>query len=148
MTAPRWEPWVEGVQPRLEDRLFDATYRALPSHNVLKVYAFQAGNYQSAGIRFSARVAHRPENISAAAMFAETEVLVRTTFDRFPEITTLDVWATVPVDEWRLTKQENTVYSMTADRATYEAIRARTDLTPEMFVRSFGEVWVAPQVSR
>ena len=49
IAAPRHvhiAPWVEGVDPGLESSLFAATYRALPSHNVLKVYAFSAGGYE------------------------------------------------------------------------------------------------------
>src|SRR5215470_4444153 len=38
-------PWIEGYAPLREDELFHETYRALPSHNVLKVYVADAGEY-------------------------------------------------------------------------------------------------------
>src|SRR5208283_1585218 len=46
----RERPWDEGVTPALENRLFAETYKALPNHNVLKVYVFDTSGYESAGI--------------------------------------------------------------------------------------------------
>src|SRR5215472_2710697 len=57
-------PWIEGVDPLAENRLFYATYSALKTHNVLKVYVFSAGGYESAGIRFSARVPHEQRDLT------------------------------------------------------------------------------------
>lgn len=142
----RIRPWVEGVTPPLENRLFDATYRVLPSHNVLKVYVFDAGGYESAGIRFSARVPHTPKDLSAAELDHEAVELIRTTFARFPDIQTLDVWATVPVNESQQTRVESTVFSVSADRASYEAMHEGREMTDSAFLDAFGRVWVAPEV--
>ena len=142
----RTEPWVEGVTPRLEDRLFDATYHVLPSHNVLKVYVFDAGGYQAAGIRFSARVPHSPRDLTAAELDEEAVALIRTTFARFPDVQTLDVWATIPVSESLETKVESTVFSVSADRTKYEALDEGRHMSDSQFLDAFGRVWVAPEV--
>lgn len=139
-------PWVEGVTPTLEDQLFDATYRVLPSHNVLKVYVFDAGGYESAGIRFSARVPHEPKDLPASELDREAAELIRTTFDRFPQVQTLDVWATIPVAKSDATEVESTVFSVSADRQTYASIRNDASLSDEAFLDAFGHVWTAPQV--
>jgi hypothetical protein len=138
-------PWIEGVTPPLENRLFDATYRVLPSHNVLKVYVFHAAGYESAGIRFSARVPHEPRDLSAAELDREAAELIRTTFDDFPGVETVDVWATIPVANSQATQVESTVFSVSADRATYESIR-EDGLTDTVFLDAFGRVWTSPQV--
>lgn len=144
----RMQPWAEGVTPPLENRLFAATYRVLPSHNVLKVYVFDAGGYESAGIRFSARVPHTARDLSAEELDSEAARLIRTTFERFPEIRTLDVWATIPVSEAQQTSVENTVFSVSADRATYDSLRAGRGVTDAAFLDAFGRVWLAPEVPR
>lgn len=139
-------PWVEGVTPPLENRLFDATYRVLPSHNVLKVYVFDAGGYESAGIRFSARVPHTSRDLSAAELDREAAQLIRTTFASFPDVQTLDVWATIPVNESQETKIESTVFSVSADRAAFEAMSAGRGMSDSAFLDAFGRIWVAPEV--
>ncbi|MDQ6780082.1 MAG: hypothetical protein M3Z37_02875 [Candidatus Eremiobacteraeota bacterium] len=144
----RLRPWAEGVTPPLENRLFAATYRVLPSHNVLKVYVFDAGGYQSAGIRFSARVPHTAHDLNAEELDSEAARLIRTTFERFPEIQTLDVWATIPVSEAQQTSVENTVFSVSADRATFDSLRAGRGLSDAAFLEAFGHVWLAPEVPR
>lgn len=144
----RMQPWAEGVTPPLENRLFAATYRVLPSHNVLKVYVFDAGGYQSAGIRFSARIPHTAHDLSAEELSGEAARLIRTTFELFPEIQTLDVWATIPVSEAQQTSVENTVFSVSAERATYIGLRQRSSLSDAAFLSAFGRVWVAPEVPR
>ena len=138
-------PWVEGVTPPLENQLFDVTYRALPHHNVLKVYVFDTGGFESAGIRFSARLPHEPADLSADELQHEAVALIRATFERFPQVQTLDVWATIPVPTDEMTQRESTVFSVSADRETYESIRddARTD---EAFLASFGQVFVGPEI--
>jgi hypothetical protein len=138
-------PWVEGVTPPLENRLFDATYRTLPSHNILKVYVFDTKAYESAGIRLSARVPHEVRNLGRAEMSHEAVSLIRTTFDKFPELQTLDVWATIPVPKSELTQIENTVFSVSADRDTYLSIRDKQLSDPE-FLAAFGRVWIAPEI--
>jgi len=140
-------PWDEGVTPALEDQVFAQTYRALPSHNVLKVYVFDANGYQSAGIRFSARVPHEQADLSRTELDTEAVTLIRSTFDAFPQLQTLDVWATIPVPAAEMTEQDSTVFSVSADRITYEAIRAKA-LTDAQFLDIFGRVWVAPEVPR
>jgi len=139
-------PWVEGVTPPLENRLFDATYRVLPSHNVLKVYVFDAGGYQSAGIRFSGRVPHSTRDIPAAELDHEAVELIRTTFAQFPDVQTVDVWATIPVNAAQQTSVESTVFSVSADRTTYEAMRQGRSLSDTAFLDAFGRVWLAPEV--
>ena len=139
-------PWVEGVTPRLEDRLFDATYRVLPSHNVLKVYVFDAGGYEAAGIRFSARVPHTGHDLSADELDDEAVQLIRTTFAHFPDVQTLDVWATIPVKESQETAVESTVFSVSADRAKYEALDEGRNLSDSAFLDAFGRLWMAPEV--
>lgn len=139
-------PWIEGVTPSLENRLFDATYKVLPTHNVLKVYVFDASGYQSAGIRFSARVPHEPRDLPESELNHEAAELIRTTFDGFPQIQALDVWATIPVAKAQATEVESTVFSVSADRKTYEAIRDDAGLTDENFLAAFGQVWTAPEV--
>lgn len=144
----RTRPWVEGVTPPLENRLFDETYKILPSHNVLKVYVFNAGGYQSAGIRFSARVPHTGIDLNEAELDREARSLISTTFDRFPELKTVDIWATVPVPNSEATSVESTVFSVSADRATYEAMRSDLDRDDAEFLAAFGHVWISPEVPR
>ena len=141
-------PWVEGVDPAMENRLFYATYGALESHNVLKVYAFSAGGYESAGIRFSARVPHEARDLTLGELAHESALLIRTTFDGFPEVEQLDVWATIPVAQSLQTSEENTVFSVSADRETYERMPQEAEMTDLGFLNAFGRVWVAPQVPR
>jgi len=142
------QPWVEGVDPAVENRLFYATYTALPTHNVIKVYAFSAGGYASAGIRFSGRVPHEERDLTIEELSDEAAILIRTTFDRFPDVQHLDVWATVPVAQSQATSVENTVFSVSADRSTYERIAGRDDMSTLGFVGAFGRLWIAPQVPR
>ncbi len=141
-------PWVEGVDPSIENQLFEATYGTLESHNVLKVYAFSAGGYESAGIRFSGRVPHENRDLTAPELVEEGVQLIRTTFDDFPQIQHVDVWATVPVAQSMATAVENTVFSVSADRPVYEQIARRSDLSDYGFLNAFGSVWMAPQVPR
>jgi hypothetical protein len=141
-------PWVEGVDPAVENELFYSTYGALQSHNVLKVYAFSAGGYESAAIRFSGRVPHEARDLSVEELAHEAVVLIRTTFDGFPAIQHLDVWATVPVAQSQATSVENTVFSVSADRSVYEQIDVHHDMTDMGFLASFGRVWIAPPVPR
>jgi hypothetical protein len=138
-------PWVEGVTAPLENRLFDATYKTLPSHNILKVYVFDTKAYESAGIRFSARVPHEVRNLGRSEMNHEAVSLIRTTFDKFPELQTLDVWATIPVPKSELTQIESTVFSVSADRDTYLSIRDK-QLSDQEFLAAFGRVWIAPEI--
>jgi hypothetical protein len=140
-------PWIEGYEPLREDELFHASYKALPSHNVLKVYVADSGEFGAAGIRFSARVPHTGQDMSAAEMEHETVSLLHTAFDDFPELQTIDVWGTIPVQLNDLTSVDSTVFSVSADRATYLTIRDH-DLSDEAFLAAFGRVWVAPQVPR
>ena len=142
------DPWIEGVTPPLENQLFEATYKALPRHNVLKVYVFDASGYESAGIRFSARVPHELEDLSETELTHEAAQLIRDTFDEFPDIQELDVWATIPVTKAEATEVESTVFSVSADRATYERVRSDGTLDDTAFLLSFGQVWVAPEVPR
>jgi hypothetical protein len=144
-TRPAHRPWVEGVTPPLENRLFDATYKTLPSHNILKVYVFDTKTYESAGIRFSARVPHELRDLGRSEMSQEAVSLIRTTFDKFPELQTLDVWATIPVPKSELTQVESTVFSVSADRDTYLSIRDK-QLSDEEFLAAFGRVWIAPEI--
>jgi hypothetical protein len=143
--STRERPWDEGVTPVLENRLFAETYKALPSHNVLKVYVFDTGGYESAGIRFSARVPHELRDLTRPELDSEAATLIRTTFDDFPELQTLDVWGTIPVPSAEMTEMESTVFSVSADRATYEAIRSK-QLSDADFLDVFGQVWTAPEV--
>ncbi|MBV8365002.1 MAG: hypothetical protein JO194_00740 [Candidatus Eremiobacteraeota bacterium] len=140
-------PWIEGYQPTREDELFRAIYPVLPAHNVLKVYVSEAGAYDAAGIRFSARVPHSLQDIDAGEMRHEAALLIKTAFERFPDLQTLDVWATVPVAKSELTTVDSTVFSVSADRPTYVAIRNR-GLADDEFLTAFGKVWLAPQVPR
>ena len=148
LTAIPPRPWVEGVDPSVENELFYATYGALQSHNVLKVYAFSAGGYESAAIRFSGRVPHEAHDLTVSELAHEAVVLIQTTFDDFPAVQHVDVWATVPVAQSQATSVENTVFSVSADRSDYERITARTRSSDEAFLATFGSVWVAPQVPR
>ena len=138
-------PWIEGYEPAREDALFRASYPVLPSHNILKIYVFDAPTYGAAGIRFSARVPHTNTDINEEEMEHEAVALIRTAFDRLPDLQTLDVWATIPVDKTRAASIESTVFSISADRATYLEIRDR-GLADDDFLAAFGRVWVAPQV--
>jgi len=140
-------PWIEGYEPLREDELFHASYKALPSHNVLKVYVADTGEFSAAGIRFSARLAHTERDMSAQEMEHETVTLLRTTFDSFPDLQTIDVWGTIPVQLTKLTSVDSTVFSVSADRTTYLAIRDHP-MSDEAFLSAFGRVWVAPQVPR
>jgi hypothetical protein len=140
-------PWIEGYEPLREDELFHASYRALPSHNVLKVYVADSGEFGAAGIRFSARVPHTGRDMSATEMEHETVTLLHTAFDDFPDLQTIDVWGTIPVQLNDLTSVDSTVFSVSADRAMYLSIRDR-DLSDEEFLDAFGRVWLAPQVPR
>jgi len=151
IAAPRHvhiAPWVEGVDPGLESSLFAATYRALPSHNVLKVYAFSAGGYESAGIRFSARVPHEARDLTEPEIANEVVTLIRITFDDFPSVQEVDIWGTVPVAISKMTAVENTVFSISADRETYAQVRNQRGLRNDFFLGAFGRVWFAPQVPR
>lgn len=151
IVAPRHvhiAPWVEGVDPALETALFAATYRALPSHNVLKVYAFSAGGYESAGIRFSARVPHEARDLTEPEIASEVVTLIRITFDDFPSVQEVDIWGTVPVAISKMTAVENTVFSISADRETYAQVRNQRGLRNDFFLGAFGRVWFAPQVPR
>ena len=140
-------PWVEGVTPGLENQLFQATYKTLPSHNVLKVYVFDTSGFESAGIRFSARVPHEQRDLTRFELDREAVALIRATFDRFPELQTLDIWATIPVATSQQTHVESTVFSVSADRDTYVHLRASDPgLDDERFLAAFGDVWTAPQV--
>ena len=141
-------PWVEGVDPYAENRLFYATYGVLKTHNVIKVYVFAAGGYESAGIRFSGRVPHESRDLTLSELAAEAVTLIRTTFDTFPSVQQLDVWATIPVPQADQTSVESAVFSVSADRDTYDRIAARTDMSDIGFCNAFGRVWVAPQVPR
>jgi hypothetical protein len=140
-------PWIEGYEPLREDELFHASYRVLPSHNVLKVYVADAGEFGAAGIRFSARVAHSDRDMSATEMEHESVALLRTAFDSFPELQTIDVWGTIPVQLSNMTSVDSTVFSVSADRTTYLAIRDHA-MSDEAFLTAFGRVWLAPQVPR
>lgn len=142
------KPWIEGVDPSVENRLFDATYDALSSHNVLKVYAFDAGGYESAAIRISGRVPHESEDLSLDDLAAEAVVLIKTTFDRFPEVEHVDIWATVPVPQSEQTSVENTVFSVSADRSVFERIDEGDDMSDLGFLGAFGRIWIAPEVPR
>jgi hypothetical protein len=144
----RLQPWVEGVDPVLENALFEATYRALPEHNVLKVYAFAAGGYESAGVRFSARVPHQPRDLTAPEIAHEAAILIRTTFDDFPAVEEVDIWGTVPVSLSQAKAVESTVFSVSANRSVYEQLERQHVLSDEFFVGAFGRVWFAPQVPR
>jgi hypothetical protein len=146
LLRPQSTPWIEGVTPPLENELFEATYRILPSHNVLKVYVFDAGGYESAGIRLSGRVPHEPKDLPAWELDREAVELIRTTFDQFPEVRTLDVWATIPVAKSEATEIDNTIFSVSADRDTYETIRTDSSLSDADFLAQFGRVWTAPEV--
>jgi len=146
--AMRLQPWVEGVDPVLENALFEATYRALPEHNVLKVYAFAAGGYESAGVRFSARVPHQPRDLTAPEIAHEAAILIRTTFDDFPAVEEVDIWGTVPVSLSQAKAVESTVFSVSANRSVYEQLERQHALSDEFFVGAFGRVWFAPQVPR
>lgn len=146
--GPPVRPWIEGVNPLLEESLFAATYKVLPVHNILKVYVFEANGYQSAGIRFSARVAHQHRDFTQDEMVDEAAALIKTTFETFPDIATLDVWGTIPVEQSQQTKYESTVFSITADRTTYLALHRGEGLDDEAFVAGFGRMWVAPEVPR
>jgi hypothetical protein len=149
LTAPAHSsPWIEGVDPVVENELFYATYGALQNHNVLKVYAFSAGGYESAAIRFSGRVPHQTGDLTLAELAKEAVVLIHTAFDEFPEIQHVDVWATVPVAQSQATRVENTVFSVSADRDVYERVVNRGGVTDIGFLSSFGRIWVAPQVPR
>jgi len=141
------KPWIEGVDPSVENSLFYATYEAIPTHNILKVYAFDAGGYESAAIRISGRVPHEPEDLSLEELTSEAVTLIRTTFDRFPDVQHVDIWATVPVPQSEATTVENTVFSVSADRSVYERIddQQMSDLG---FLGAFGRVWVSPRVPR
>lgn len=141
-------PWVEGVDPYAENRLFYATYGALKTHNVIKVYVFSAGGYESAGIRFSGRVPHESRDLTLSELAAEAVTLIRTTFDSFPDVQELDVWATIPVPQSDQTSVESTVFSVSADRDTYDRIASRGEISDIGFCNDFGRVWVAPQVPR
>ena len=141
-------PWVEGVDPVVENELFYAAYGSLQSHNILKVYAFSADGYESAAVRFSGRVPHEGRDLSVEELAHESVTLIRTAFDEFPEIQHVDVWATVPVPASQTTSVENTVFSVSADRDAYKRIANRTDLSDYGFLNSFGRIWVAPQVPR
>ena len=143
--APLQRPWDEGVTPALENRVFAQTYKTLPSHNVLKVYVFDGGGYESAGIRFSARVPHEQRDLTRSELDAEAATLIRTTFDNFPDVQTLDVWGTIPVSALQLTRLDSTVFSVSADRPTYESVRDK-QLTDAEFLDAFGRVWMAPEV--
>jgi hypothetical protein len=143
-----YRPWVEGVDPIKENRLFYATYGALSSHNVLKVYVFSTAGYESAGIRFSARVPHESRDLTLAELSRETVTLIRTTFDEFPEIQHVDIWATVPVAQAQQTSVENTVFSVSSDRGDYEHVAMQTQVTDLGFLSAFGRIWIAPQVPR
>ena len=138
-------PWDEGVTPGLENRVFAQTYKSLPSHNVLKVYVFDGGGYESAGIRFSARVPHEQRDLTRSELDTEAATLIRTTFDNFPEVQTLDVWGTIPVSAPQMTRVDSTVFSVSADRSTYESVRDK-QLTDDQFLDAFGQVWTAPEV--
>jgi|SRR5579872_630794 len=151
IAAPRHAriaPWTEGVDPALESAMFAATYRALPSHNVLKVYAFSAAGYESAGIRFSARVPHEARDLTEPEIASEAVTLIRITFDDFPSVEEVDIWGTVPVAVSKMTAVENTVFSVSADRETYEQVRRQPGLRNDFFLAAFGRVWFAPQVPR
>jgi hypothetical protein len=139
-------PWVEGVTPSIENQLFKATYKIVPTHNVLKVYVFDAGGYESAGIRLSGRVPHGSEDLSASELDREAVELIRTTFDDFPDVQTLDVWATIPIPNSEATEIDDTIFSVSADRATYETIRDDSSLDDAGFLAQFGRVWTAPEV--
>jgi hypothetical protein len=142
----RAHPWVEGVDPALENRLFDATYRVLPKHNLLKVYVFDAGGFESAGIRFSARVPHAAADLTDSELDHEAATLIRTTFERFPDVQLVDVWATIPVSAAQATEVESTLFSVSADRRTFQAISDDEAMSDDAFLAAFGRVWVAPQV--
>lgn len=142
------EPWIEGVDPAVENSLFYATYNALATHNVLKVYAFDAGGYESAAIRISGRVPHESEDLSLDELASEAVVLIKTTFDRFPDVQHVDVWATVPVPQSEQTSIENTVFSVSADRSVYERIDDGEDMSDLGFLGAFGRIWIAPEVPR
>jgi len=141
-------PWVEGVDPALENALFAATYSVLPAHNVLKVYAFAAGGYESAGVRFSARVPHEDRDLTAKEIAREAVILIRTTFDDFPEVQEVDIWGTVPVATVQMKSVENTVFSISANREIYAQLTRQPALSDEFFLGAFGRVWMAPQVPR
>ena len=113
---------------------------------MLKVYVFDAAGYQSAGIRFSARVPHEPKDLPEPELDHEAVALIRTTFDQFPQIQALDVWATIPVAKAQATEVESTVFSVSADRKTYETLRDNAALTDEDFLAAFGQVWTAPEL--
>jgi len=146
-TFPK-HPWVEGVDPVVENELFYAAYGALPTHNILKVYAFSASGYESAAVRFSGRVPHEARDLTIDELAHEAVTLIRTAFDEFPEIQHVDVWATVPVAASQATTVENTVFSVSADRSMYERIEDRTDMSDFGILNAFGRIWVAPQVPR
>jgi hypothetical protein len=139
------KPWIEGVDPRLEDHLFRTTYRTLPNHNVLKVYAIEANGYESAGIRFSARVPHEQRDLTATEIQREAAMLIRATFEHYPSVQAVDIWGTIPVAAAQLHSIEDTVFSVSADRSVYQNIRD-ADLSDAAFLQAFGRVWMAPQV--
>lgn len=140
-------PWIEGYEPLREDELFHASYKVLPSHNVLKVYVADAGDFGAAGIRFSARVPHTGRDLTSSEMEHEAVALLRAAFDGFPDLQTIDVWGTIPVQLSNMASVDSTVFSVSADRTTYLAIRDHA-MSDEEFLSAFGRIWVAPQVPR
>lgn len=140
-------PWVEGVNPTFEDRLFRLTYASLPSHNILKVYAIEVNGYESAGIRFSARVPHESRDLSEDEISHEAATLIRLMFENYPSMQTVDIWGTIPVPVSEAHSVDSTVFSVSADRDVYERIRDSQgdDLS---FLHAFGHLWIAPAVPR
>ena len=88
---------------------------------------------------------HELRDLTQPELDAEAASLIRTSFDRFPELQMLDVWGTIPIAPDEVTEEESTVFSVSADRATYEAIRDK-GLSDADFLAVFGHVWVAPGV--
>jgi hypothetical protein len=90
-------------------------------------------------------VPHEVRDLGRADLSHEAVSLIRVTFDRFPELQSLDVWATIPVPKSQLTQVESTVFSVSADRETYTSIRDK-QLTDQEFLDAFGRVWIAPEI--
>ncbi|MBC5828551.1 MAG: hypothetical protein GIW99_12865 [Candidatus Eremiobacteraeota bacterium] len=58
------------------------------------------------------------------------------------------MWATIPVPQARQAAVENTVFSVSANRSTYELIRAQKSLSDVDFLAAFGHVWASPALAR
>ncbi len=140
-------PWIEGVTPSLEDRLFDATYKNFAIAQRVESLCLRCGRLPvSRHPLLGARAARTERSAGARARPRSCSTHpndVRSNFRKSRHWTFGQPYQSAKA---QATEVESTVFSVSADRKTYETLRDNAALTDEDFLTAFGQVWTAPEL--